>query len=299
MPVIGLLIARGPNDDPRLLAAFRDGLRDLGYVEGQNVTMEYRFADGQYDRLPILAAELVNQKVSAIAAFGSPAAPAAKAATTLIPIVFTVGVDPVEAGLVASLNRPGGNLTGGTGFGAELGPKRLQILHEMVSSVTDIAALLNPDTSAAEMQRKDLQSTAQAFGAQLRVFNASSEREIDAAFASLAQLRAGALVIGNDPFFIGRSQHIAELTVRYAVPAIFEFREFAAAGGLMSYGTSLTDLYHLVGIYMGRVLKGERPSELPVQQSTKVELIVNLRTAKALGLTVPLSLLGRADEVIE
>jgi len=299
MPMVGVLYVRGPGDDPHLASAFRNGLRDAGYVEGQNLTLEHRFAGGRYDRLPGLAAELVQRRVSVIAALGSPAAPAAKAATTTIPVVFTVGVDPVEAGLVASMNRPGGNLTGATGLGVELGPKRLEVLRELVPASASIAALINPSTSSAARQEKDLQSAASALGVQLHVLPARTEGDLEAAFAALAQLRAGALVIANDPFFISRNEHLAALTLRHAVPAISQVREFATAGGLLSYGTSLTELYRLAGVYTGRILKGERPSELPVQQSTKVELIVNLKTAKAFGLTVPLSLLGRADEVIE
>jgi putative ABC transport system substrate-binding protein len=299
MPVVGVLATRGPGDDPHLLAAFRQGLKDAGYVEGQNTAIEYRFAEGQYDRLAALAADLVRRQVTVIAALGSPAAPAAKAATAAIPIVFTVGVDPVEVGLVATMNRPGGNLTGMTGLGAELGLKRLELLHELVPRAKFIAALLNPNTPAAETQSRDLQSAASTLGVQLHVLHASTERDFDTAFAALAGLRSAALVIGNDPFFISRSEQLAALTVRHAVPAIYQFREFAAAGGLMSYGSSLTDLYRQAGVYTGRILKGEKPADLPVQQSTKVELIINLKTAKALGLTFPLSLLGRADEVIE
>ena len=299
MPVIGVLVSRGAGDDPHLLTAFRQGLNDVGYVEGQNATTEYRFAEGQYDRLPALAADLVRRQVSVIAALGTPAAPAAKAATTSIPIVFTVGVDPVEVGLVAALSRPGGNLTGVTGLGVELGPKRLELLHELIPRATVIAALLNPSTTAAETQSRDLQASARTLGLDLHVLNAGGERDFDAVFANLMQLRAGGLVISNDPFFISRSEQLAALALRHAVPTIYQFRAFAAAGGLMSYGSNLTDLYRLAGVYTGRVLKGEKPADLPVQQSTKVELIINLKTARALGLTVPISLLGRADEVIE
>jgi putative ABC transport system substrate-binding protein len=299
LPVIGVLVSRGAGDDPHLLAAFRQGLNDVGYVEGKNTAIEYRFAEGLYDRLPALAADLVRRQVTVIAALGSPAAPAAKAATAAIPIVFTVGVDPVETGLVATMNRPGGNLTGGTGLGVELGPKRLELLHELIPSATDIAALLNPSTPAAETQSRDLQASARTLGLDLHVLTAGSERDFDAAFAKLVQLRAGGLVIANDAFFISRSEQLAALALRYAVPTIYQFRPFAAAGGLMSYGSNLADLYRLAGVYTGRVLKGEKPADLPVQQSTKVELIINLKTAKALGLKVPISLLGRADEVIE
>jgi putative ABC transport system substrate-binding protein len=299
MPVIGVLSVRGPGEDPHLLAAFRQGLKDAGYVEGQNTAIEYRFAAGQYDRLPVLAAELVRRQVTVIAALGSSAAPAAKAATAAIPIVFTGGVDPVETGLVATMNRPGGNITGVTGLGVELGPKRLELLHELVPRATVIAAILNPSTPAAEKQSRDLQSAAHAFGVQLHVIYVSTERDFDTAFATLVRLRAGALVIGNDPFFISRNEQLAALSVRHAVPTIHQVRAFAAAGGLMSYGTSLAELYRIVGGYTGRILKGEKPAELPVQQSTKAELVINLKSAKALGLNVPLALLGRADEVIE
>src|SRR5262245_1999238 len=300
MPVIGLLSTRAPGEDPHLLAAFSQGLKETGYVEGQNTALERRFAEGQYERLPALAADLVRQRVTVIAALGSAAAPAAKAATTTIPVVFTVGVDPVEAGLVATMNRPGGNLTGVTGLGVELGPKRLELLRELVPKAEIIAALLNPNTPAIETQTRDLESAARALGVQLHVLHASSESDFDRIFPkTLTQLRAGGLVIGNDTFFISRSEQLAALALRHAVPAAYQFRAFAAAGGLLSYGSSLTDLYRLVGVYAGRILNGEKPTDLPVQQATKVELIINLKTAKALGLTVSLPLLGRADEVIE
>ena len=299
MPVVGVLVSRGAGDDPHLLAAFRQGLKDVGYVEGQNMATAYRFAEGQYDRLPALAADLVRLEVTVIAALGTPAAPAAKAATAAIPIVFTVGVDPVEVGLVAGLSRPGGNLTGVTGMGVELGPKRLELLHELVPRATVVAALLNPNTTGAETLSTDLLASARSLGLKLHVLNAVSERDFDAAFATVAQLRAGGLVIGNDPFFISCSEQLAALALRHAVPTIFQFRAFATAGGLMSYGGNLTDLYRLAGVYTGRILKGEKPADLPVQQVTKVELILNLKTAKALGLEVPPSLLARADEVIE
>ena len=299
MPVIGVLVSRGPGDEPYLLAAFHQGLKEVGYAAGQNVAIEYRFAGGQYDQLPALAADLVRRQVTVIAALGTPAAPAAKSATAALPIVFTAGVDPVEAGLVAGLSRPGGNLTGVIGLGVELGPKRLELLHELVSKATVVAALVNPTTTAAETQSRDLQASARRLGLELHVLNADSERDFDAAFTSALQLRAGGLVIGNDPFFISRSEQLAALALHHAVPTIFQFRTFVAAGGLMSYGGNLTDLYRLAGVYTGRILKGEKPADLPVQQSTKVELILNLKTAKALGLTVPPTLLARADEVIE
>jgi putative ABC transport system substrate-binding protein len=250
--------------------------------------------------LPVLAADLVRRQVAVIAAAGgSSPALAAKATTTTIPIVFQTGDAPVEVGLVASLNRPGSNLTGVTSLNAEVVPKRLELLHQLVPTATIMALLVNSTNPNAETLSRDAQAAARTLGLQLHVMHASTERDFDMVFASLAQLRASGLVIGSDPFFAGRSEQLAALSVRHAVPTIFQYHEFAAAGGLMSYGGSLTDTYHQVGVYTGRILKGERPADLPVQQSTKVELIINLRTAKALGLTVPITLLGRADEVIE
>jgi putative ABC transport system substrate-binding protein len=299
MPVVGFLGTRAPGDDPHLLAAFRQGLSEAGYDDGQNVTIEYRFAANQYDRLPALAADLIGRRVAVIAANGR-AAQVAKALTATIPIVFTAGFDPVEAGLVDSLNRPGGNTTGVDILDVELGPKRLQLLHELVPTATVIAALVNPsDPARAETTSKELQAAAEGFGQQLHILQASSDRELDAAFADLAQLHAGGLVIGGEPFFNSRSEQLGALSIRHAVPTIYQLRAFAAAGGLVSYGANLTDSYRLVGIYAGRILKGEKPADLPVQQSTKVELIINLKTAKALGIAFPLALLGRADEVIE
>jgi putative ABC transport system substrate-binding protein len=299
MPVVGFLNTRVPGADPHLLAAFRRGLKETGYVEGQNVTIEYRWAYNQYARLPALAADLVSHQVSVIAAIGSPSAPAAKATTTTIPIVFIIGFDPVEVGLVTSLNRPGGNLTGVTVLGVELGSKRLELLHELAPTANIVAALVNPNTPAAETQSTDLQMAARSLGLKLHVLHASSERDFDTVFASLLQLGAGGLVVGNDTFFSTRSEQLAALALRHGVPAIFQYRQFVEAGGLMSYGGDLADNYRLTGVYTGRVLKGENPADLPVMQSTKVQLIINLKTARALGLTVPLSLLGRADEVIE
>jgi putative tryptophan/tyrosine transport system substrate-binding protein len=299
MPVIGFLGTRAPGDDPHLLTAFRLGLKEAGYIEGQNVAIEYRFAENQYDRLPALAADLVRRQVSVIAANGH-AAQAAKAATATIPIAFVAGFDPVEVGLVASLNRPGGNITGVSILDVELGPKRLELLHELVPRVTVIAVLVNPsDPARAETTSKELQAAARILRVQLHVLHASTERDFDTVFANIVQLRAGGLVIGGEPFFNSRSEQLGELTMRHAMPTIYQLRTFAAAGGLASYGASLTDAYRLAGVYSGRILKGEKPSDLPVQQATKVELIINLKTAKAFGLTVPLSLLGRADEVIE
>jgi putative tryptophan/tyrosine transport system substrate-binding protein len=300
LPVIGLLGSASPDLWADRLRPFRHGLSETGYVEGNNVVIEYRWAEGQNDRLPALAANLVRHKVTVIAVLGNtPSTLAAKAATSTIPIVFVVGVDPVEAGLVASLNRPGGNLTGVTTLDVEVGAKRLELLHELVPSVTVVALLVNPTSpKLAESTTKDLQEAARTLGLQLHVLHASTERDFDTVFAALVRLGAGALVIGTDAFFDSRREQLAALAVRYAVPTIYA-GGFALAGGLMSYGGSYTDAFHQVGVYTGRILKGEKPAELPVARSTKVELFINLKTAKALGLTVPLSLLGRADEVIE
>jgi putative tryptophan/tyrosine transport system substrate-binding protein len=299
MPMIGFLGTRASGDDPQLLTAFRSGLKEAGYVEGQNVAMEYRFAENQYDRLPTLAADLVRRQVAVIVANGR-AAQAAKETTATTPIAFVAGFDPVEVGLVASMNRPGGNITGVTILDVELGPKRLELLHELVPTANIIAVLVNPtDPARAENTSKELQAAAQTLGLQLHVLNASADRDFDTVFARLVELRAGGLVIGGEPFFNSRSEQLGALTLRHAVPTIYQLRPFAAAGGLVSYGGSLTDAYRLVGVYTGRILKGEKPADLPVQRATKVEMIINLRTAKMLGLTVPQSLLGRADEVIE
>jgi putative tryptophan/tyrosine transport system substrate-binding protein len=299
MPVIGFLNGASPEGYAPYVAAFHQGLKEAGYVEGQNVAIEYRWAQGQYDRLPALAADLVRRQVAVIAVGTNPAAPAAKAATATIPIVFTTGLDPVQEGLVASLNRPGGNLTGVTALAVEVGPKGLELLHELVPAATVIALLVNPTNPSAEALSSDLQTAARTLGLQLHILRASTERDFDRVFATLLQLRAGGLVIGTDGFFNTQSEQLATLTVRHAVPAIFPFREFTAAGGLMSYGVSIRDLYRLVGVYTGRILGGEKPADLPVHRATKVELIINLKTAKALGLTFPITLLGRADEVIE
>jgi len=301
MPVIGFLSSASPDRYAHVVRAFRQGLSETGHVEGRNVAIEFRWADDQNDRLPGLAADLVRRQVSVIAAPGStPAALAAKAATATIPIVFQVGIDPVAAGLVASLARPGGNVTGVTNLNTELGPKRLELLRELMPTANIIALLVNPTSPLiAETASRDLQSAARTFGLQLHILHASTERDFDTVFATLVQLRASALVIAPDTFFISRSEQLAALTVRHAVPAITQFREFAAAGGLMSYGGSFTDSARQVGVYTGRVLKGEKPADLPVQQVTKVELIINLNAAKALGLEVSPMLLGRADEVIE
>ena len=298
LPVIGFLNTGSPDRLTHHVRAFRQALGETGYVEGLNVAVEYRWADGQYDQLPALAADLVQRKVSVIVANG-PSAPAVKAMTSTIPIVFVTGVDPVQAGLAASLNRPGGNLTGVTTLDVELGPKLLQVLHELVPSATTIAALVNSTNPAGETQSKDLQAAARTLGLQVPVLRASAERDFDSVFASLVQMRAGGLVIGSDAFFNSRCEQLAALTVRHAMPAISLYREFAAAGGLMSYGTSITDIYRLAGGYTGRILKGDKPADLPVQQATRIELIINMKTAKALGLTFPITLLVRADEAIE
>jgi putative ABC transport system substrate-binding protein len=277
------------------------GLTEAGYTEGKNVMIEYRWAEGKNDRLPPLAADLVHHPVALIAAIGStPAALAAKAATTTIPIVFQIGSDPVDVGLVASLARPGGNVTGITNLNTELEPKRLELLHELVPTAVSIGLLVNPTSpNLAESSTKVLQALARTLGLQLHVLHASTERDFDRAFAALNQLQIHALVIGPDAFFISRGEQLGALTVRHAVPAINLYREFAAGGGLMSYGGSPRDADRLAGIYAGRILKGDRPADLPVQQTTKVELVINLKTAKTLGIEVPLSMLMRVDETIE
>jgi putative tryptophan/tyrosine transport system substrate-binding protein len=300
MPVIGFLGSASREAYARRLGAFYQGLQEKGYVEGQNVEVEYRWAEGQNNRLAMLAAELAHHHVAVIAASGTAAAVATKAATSTIPVVFGVAVDPVKVGLVGSLNRPGGNLTGVTSLNVEVGPKRLELLHEVVPSATTIGLLVNPTSpSIAEPFSRALDAAARVLGLQLYPVHASSEREIETAFESLVTLRAGGLVITPDQLFLARSEQLAALTVRHAMPSVDFFRQFAAAGGLMSYGSDEREYYRLVGTYIGRILNGEKPSELPVQQVTKVELIINLRTARALGLTIPLPLLARADEVIE
>jgi putative tryptophan/tyrosine transport system substrate-binding protein len=299
-PVIGFLNAASLDGYRPQLAAFHRGLQGSGYVEGGNVAIEYRWADHQIDRLPALAADLVHRQVTVIAATTTPAAVAAKAATTTIPIVFEMGGDPIRLGLVANLNRPGGNVTGVTNLNAEVAPKRVELLHELVPTASVIALLVDPtDPGLAEPVSRASQAAAHTLGLHLHVLNASTERDFDAVFSNLIQLRAGGLVIGPGALFATRSEQLAALAVRHAVPAVFENREFVAAGGLVGYTGSITDAYRLAGVYAARILKGEKPGELPVQRSTKVEMFLNLKSASALGITVPLPLLGRADEVIE
>jgi len=301
MPVIGYLGSESPDAFAGRLRAFHHGLSETGYVEGKNVAIEYRWAENQYDRFPVLLADLIRREVSVIVAVtGTPPALAAKAATRNIPIVFVTAGDPVALGLVASLNRPGGNLTGVATLTVELAPKQLEVLRELVPTAPIIALLVNPtNPTNAETLSRDLQAAARTLGVQLQVLHASTERDFDAVFASLPQLGAGALVIGSDPFFNSRSQQLVALALRHAMPTMYPFREYAMAGGLVSYGNSFADAHSQAGAYTGRILNGEKPADLPIQQSVKAELVINLKTAKALGLTFPISLLGRADEVIE
>jgi putative ABC transport system substrate-binding protein len=299
MPVIGFLNSETPAGYGPMAAAFRQGLSETGFAEGRSVGVEYRWAEGHTDRLPALAADLVRRRVAVIAAAGSASSLAAKAATTTIPIVFSSAIDSVAAGLVASLGRPGGNVTGVTNLGVELVQKQVEMLHEIVPAVTILAALVNPTFPAAETQSSDLQAAAGKLGLELHVLHASSEGDFEPAFASMIRLRAAALVVAVDAFFLSHRDQIAALAVRHSLPTIYYLREFAAAGGLLSYGPSVIEGYRQVGIYAGRILKGEKPADLPVMQSTKFELVINLKTAKALGLDVPLFLQQRADEVIE
>src|SRR5436190_9338958 len=300
MPVIGFLSGVSPDGYALYVAAFRQGLKEAGYVNGQNATIEYRWAEGHYDRLPALAADLVQRKVTVIAATTTPAALAAKAATSTVPIVFTTGGDPIKLGLVASLGRPGGNLTGSTQLSVEVGPKRLELARELFPGATTFALLVNPANPLAATVSKDLEAVADRLGMRLHILHASTESDFEAAFATAAQLRAAALVISTpEPWFGSHAAQLGALALHHSVPAIYFQREFAAAGGLMSYGGSITDTYRLAGLYAGRILKGEKPADLPVVQSAKIELILNLKTARALGITVPLPLSGRADEVIE
>jgi putative ABC transport system substrate-binding protein len=298
MPVIGFLAAGSPSD-VNLVSAFRQGLKEGGYVEGDNLVIEYRWAEGHYDRLPALAADLVNRQVAVIATGGGdPAALAAKAATATIPIVFNSGTDPVTLGLVASLNRPAGNVTGVSMLSSMLLAKQLELLREVVPTAVTISFLVNPNNPNTEERTTEMQEAVRAVGQRLHVVTASVEAELEPAFATIER-RAGALIVPADPFFANQRDHLIALADRYALPASYPFREDAVAGGLMSYGPIRADVFRLVGIYTGRILKGAKPADLPVQQSTKVELVINLKTAKTLGLTFPLPLLGRADEVIE
>jgi putative ABC transport system substrate-binding protein len=300
MPVIGFLSGTSSAPFAHLVVAYRQGLREMGYVEGRNLAIEFRWAEGQYDRLPDMAADLVRRQVAVITTTGGdPAALAAKAATTIIPIVFTAGTDPVKSGLVASLNRPGGNATGVHILTAMMEGKRQGLLRELVPTVTRIAVLLNPTYTAAEVQLKEVEEAARTLGLETQVLHASTELELDTTFATLGQLRVGALQVCADPSFNSRRDHIVALAARHAIPAIYEQREFAVAGGLASYGTSLNDAYYQLGIYTGRVLNGDKPADLPVMQSTKYEFIINLKTANALGLEISPTLSARADEVIE
>jgi len=300
MPVIGFLSSTSPGAYAVRRRSSRQGLKEKGYSEGKNVAVEYRWAEGHDDRLPVLAAELVHREVTVITANGTPSSMASKAATATIPIVFETATDPVTLGLVASLNRPGGNLTGVTNLNIEVGPKRLELLRELLPAATIIAVLVDPSSPAVTEQfMHDLQAAAPALGMQLHVLHASVDTDFEAVFAAVAQVRADALIIGPYLSLNARMEQLGALSLRHALPAFFTYRPFVAAGGLVSYGANETETYRLVGIYTGKILKGEKPGDLPVQRSTKVELIINLKTAKALGLTVPPSLLARADEVIE
>ena len=299
-PVIGFLSARSPAEAASVLAAFRQGLGETGYFEGKNVAIEYRWAEGQYNRLPALAAELVSHQVTVITATGGePSALAAKAATATIPIIFTVGGDPVAAGLVASLNRPGGNLTGMTIMALQMGPKRLELLRQLLPNATAMTMLINPTFPTTLAEARELQDAARSLGLQINVQNASTESQIDTAFTTIVQQRASALIVAGDPFLLGQRDQLVRLAARHAIPTMYFLREFVEAGGLMSYGPNIANEYRQAGVYTGRVLKGEKPADLPVMQPTKFDLVINLKTTKALGLTMPQNLLVAADEVIE
>ena len=299
MPLIGFLGFTSPQAFATELAAFHRGLGEAGFADGQNVAVEYRWAQGQFDRLPALAAELAGRPLAVLAAVGPASAAAAKTATATIPIVFVSGGDPVRMGLVGSLNRPGGNTTGVYMLTAALEPKRIELMRELVPTAAVIGAVVDPNSPDTKYQLEELPAAASALGRQIKIFNAGTDSEIDAAFAAVAEQKIGAVLVTSSPFYLPRRDKFVALAARTGVPTVYFFRAFAEAGGLMSYGTSLTDAYRQAGVYAGRVLKGEKPADLPVQQSVKVELIINMKTAKALGLTFPLTLLGRADEVIE
>ena len=299
MPVIGFLNGSSPAGYARMVDAFRQGLKEIGYLEGQNVAIEYRWAEGRYDQLPAMAADLIHRQVAVLAATSTPAALVAKAATATIPIVFTTGGDPVQLGLVSSLNRPGGNVTGASELTRVAVPKRLELAHRLVPGATVVGLLINPKNPSTETVTRDLEVATKQLGLQFKVLHASSEAEIVQAFTTFGQAHAGVLVIGADTLFAGQAGQLGALSVRYSVPAIFDFHPFVEAGGLASYGGSIIDAYRLAGGYAARILKGEKPSDLPVQQTTKVELIINLKTAKALGIEVSPTLLATADEVIE
>jgi len=299
MPVIGFLHSGSPSVFSRSAEAFRNGLAETGHTQGQSVIVEYHWAEGQFNRLPEMAADLVRRQVAVIFAGGPPAALAAKAATSTIPIVFAMGDDPVTTGLVASLNRPGGNITGATFFTFALGAKRLELLHELVPRAATIALILNPKSPNAEAQRADAEASAAVTGRQLHVLNASTDHDIDLLSEALLQLKPDALLVGTDPFFTSQRNRLVSLASQRRIAAIYSLREYATAGGLMSYGASAVEAHRLAGVYAGRVLKGVRPADIPVEQPTKFELVINLKTAKALGLEIPPTLLARADEVIE
>jgi putative ABC transport system substrate-binding protein len=299
-PVVGFMSARSPAEAASDLAAFRHGLGQTGYFEGKNITIEYRWAEGHYDRLPAMAAELVARQVAVIAAVGGePSGLAAKAATTTIPIVCSLGGDAVKAGLVTQLNRPGGNITGVTILGVEIAPKRLELAHQLVPTASSLAVLINSKFPFGLAEARDMQAAARSLGLQITVFDASNESEIETVFANLAQQKIAGLIINTDPFLLGQRQQIVQLAARHNVPAVYFLREFVDAGGLMSYGPSVANSYRQAGIYVGRVLKGEKVGELPVVQPTKFDLVINLRTARNLGLEIPTNLLVAADEVIE
>jgi putative tryptophan/tyrosine transport system substrate-binding protein len=300
MPVVGFLSSQSADDDYKIVAVpFLQGLKETGYVEGQNVAIEYRWAESQYDRLPPLAADLVRRHVAVIVTSGTPAALAAKAATATIPIVFNTGGDPVALGLVASLNRPGANLTGSANLGDELAPKQLQLLRELIPNATAVGVLVDPAFPTTQSTVAELQATARTLGLQLVIVYARTDSDLEMAFATFSQRHVGAVFVGVSALYSRRAEQLAALAARHALPAIFQFREVALAGGLMSYGSSLGYFYHQNGIYTGRILKGDKPADLPMQQVTKIDLVINLKTAKALGLTIPETLLATADEVIQ